>query len=182
MNREQALAILNKYIPIIFCLSLIVFLVGCNSEIEDQEIVTEEVEASNFILEVTTTTVIENGQTLKVKGTLKYVGDETIELFHGGPIIRFSFTGSNEHRSYEDMGHTTQLETGQIMEVEDEFKVSEVGKHNLIARTTILEVDGEPIAGKGNEEYIKSDMSEQIIELEKSKITLKPIMIEVREE
>ena len=80
------------------------------------------------------------------------------------------------------MGHTTQLETGQIMEVEDEFKVSEVGKHNLIARTTILEVDGEPIAGKGNEEYIKSDMSEQIIELEKSKITLKPIMIEVREE
>ncbi len=170
------------YLRLIFCLSLFVFLVGCNNEMRDQQLVTEEVEASNFILEVTTPTVIENGQTLKVKGTLKYVGDETIKLFHGGPIIRFSFTGSNENRSYRDMGYTTQLETGQIMKVEDEFKVSEVGKHSLKARTTTLEVNGELIAGIGNEEYIKSDMSERIIKLEKSKITLKPIMIEVKEE
>lgn len=164
--------------------SIFVFsiLVGCNNKMGDQQLVTEEVEASNFILEVTAPTVIENGQILKVKGTLKYVGDETIKLFHGEPIIHFSFTGSNENRSYTDMGYTTQLETGQIIEVEDEFKVSEVGKHSLIARTTILEVDGELIEGTGNEEYIKSDMSERIIELEKSKITLKPIMIEVRKE
>lgn len=156
-------------------------LVGWNNEMGDQQLVTEKVEASNFILEVTAPTVIKNGQILKVKGTLKYVGDETIKLLHGGPIIRFSFTGSNKNRYFIDLGYTTQLKTGQIIEVEDEFKVSEVGKNSLIARTTVLEVDGELIAGIGNEEYIKSDMSERIIELEKSRITLKPIMIEVRE-
>ena len=167
------------YLRLIFCLSLFVFLVSCNNEIRVQRLVTEKVEAANFILEVTTPTVIENGQTLKVKGTLKYVGDKTIKLFHGEPIIRFSFNSSNENRSYTDMGYTTQLETGQIIEVEDEFKVSEVGKHSLIARTTTLEVNGELITGIGNEEYIKSDMNERIIKLEKSKITIKPIRIEV---
>ena len=70
------------YLRLIFCLSLFVFLVGCNNEMGDQQLVTEEVEASNFILEVTAPTVIENGQALRVKGTLKYVGDETIKLFH----------------------------------------------------------------------------------------------------
>lgn len=83
------------YFRLMFYLLLFVFLVSCNSNVEeDQQIVTEKVEVSDFILEVTTTTIIQIGQILKVKGTLTYVGEETVNLFHGSPVIRFSFTGS----------------------------------------------------------------------------------------
>jgi hypothetical protein len=68
--------------------------------VEAANVVTQSVEASDFVLEVTTPTVIRNGGTLKVKGILKYIGDETVEFSYGVPIIRFSFTGSKESRAW----------------------------------------------------------------------------------
>jgi hypothetical protein len=162
------------------CLLIFVFIVGCNKEMQDPQVVTESVETSDFVLEVTTPTVIEDGKTLKVKGTLKYIGDKTVNLFHGGPIIRFSFTGSNETREYNDKGYSTELKPGQMIEVEDEFKVTKAGKHQLLARTTALQVDGKPIEGEGNEKFIKENMNERILELENSKLTLNPIEIHVK--
>jgi uncharacterized lipoprotein NlpE involved in copper resistance len=170
-----------KKISIVFILMLLSFgLLGCNNEVNNPEVITERVEASDFVLEVTTPTVVEEGNILKVKGTLTYIGDKTINLFHGGPIIRFTFTGSNETRAYEDRGYITELKTGQTIEIEDEFQASKTGRQSLVARTTLLKVNGELIEGIGNEKYIKENKNERILELKKSKITLEPIEIVVK--
>lgn len=151
-----------------------------NSKSVVHKVVTKKIEASEFVLEITTPTVVENGDTLKVKAALTYTGDRTINLSHGGPIIRFTFTGSDETYVYEALGYVTELKPGQTIEVEDELQVSKTGKQNLSARTTILEVNGVPIEGVGNEKYIKEYMNERDIELEKSKITLEPIEVLVK--
>jgi hypothetical protein len=148
-------------------------------KVEAANIVTQSVEASDFVLEVTTPTVIRNGGTLKVKGILKYIGDETVKFSHGGPIIRFSFTGSNESRDYKDLGYVTEIKTGQTFEVEDEFKVSKTGKQELMVRTTTLLVNDALIEGVGNETYLKENMVGQILELEKSTLSMHPIKIKV---
>lgn len=169
MNRRVAL-----------CLFLFIFLVGCNKEIQDSEAITESVEASDFILKVTTPTVMENGETLNVKGMLKYTGDKAVRVFHGEPIIRYSFSGSEEGRMYEDKGFYTTFKPGQTIEINEYFTVTKTGKHKLSTRTTSLEVNGKSIEGVGNEKYIKGNMNERIIELEKSKLTINPIEIQVK--
>ncbi|RSL35091.1 hypothetical protein D7Z54_00515 [Salibacterium salarium] len=148
------------------------------SEVQNPKVVTERIEASEFVLEITTPTVVENGNTLKVKGTLTYIGDKTINLYHGRPIIRFTF--SDEIYEYEDQGFSTELKTGQTIEVENEFQVSKTGKQNLTARTTMLQVNGELIEGIGNEKYIKENMTERAAEIEKSKIALEPFEVLVK--
>lgn len=143
-------------------------------------VVTQSVEASDFVLEVTTSTVIRKGWTLKVKGILKYIGDENVKLSHGGPIIRFSFTGSNESRAYKDLGYVTKLEPGQTFKVEDEFKVTKTGKHKLTVRTTTLEVNRALIEGVGNERYLNENKVGHNLELEKSRLSMHPIEIQVK--
>jgi hypothetical protein len=142
-------------------------------------VVTQSVEASDFVLEVTTPTVIRNGETLKVKGILKYIGDENVKFSHGGPIIRFSFTGSNESRAYKDMGYVTELKPGQTFTVEDEFKVTKTGKQKLTVRTTTLDVNDALIEGVGNEMYLKENMVGHNLEIEKSRLSMHPIEIQV---
>ncbi|MEC1759798.1 hypothetical protein [Schinkia azotoformans] len=164
---------------LLFFITLFVLIVGCANKIEDGSVLTERTEASDFVLEISTPTVAKVGQMLKVKGKLTYVGDKPIELYHGEPIIRFSFTGTDIDYAYTDGGYRTQVKKGQTFEVGSEFKVTEFGKQSLIARTTLIEVDGKVIKGIGNEKYIKNDMSESNKELEDSKITLAPIVIEV---
>lgn len=105
---------------------------GCSSTEKNEEIVTQSVVASDFVLEVTTPTSIVTGEALKVKGTLKYTGIQPVEVSHGKPIIRFFFSGSNEERNYTDMAYLTEFKSGQIVEVEDEFIVTKKGKQNLL--------------------------------------------------
>jgi len=143
-------------------------------------VVTKSVEASDFVLEVTTPTVIRNGGTLKVKGILKYIGNETVKFSHGGPIIRFSFTGSNESRAYKDMGYVTKLIPGQMFKVEDEFKVTKTGKQKLTVRTTTLDVNDALIEGVGNETYLIEKMVGLNLEFEKSRLSMYPIEIQVK--
>ncbi|OMF59944.1 hypothetical protein BK141_24100 [Paenibacillus sp. FSL R5-0765] len=109
---------------------------GCSSTDKNEDNVTERVVATDFILEVTTPTVLSTGETLKVKGTLKYTGIKPVEVTHGKPIIRFSFSGSNEQRNYADVGYVTEFKLGQVVEVEDEFIVTKKGKQNLIVDMT----------------------------------------------
>ncbi|WP_307542933.1 hypothetical protein [Paenibacillus sp. W4I10] len=59
-----------------------------------------------------------------------------VEVSHGKPIIRFSFSGSNEERNYTDVGYVTEFKSGQVVEVEDEFMVTKKGKQNLIVDMT----------------------------------------------
>lgn len=68
---------------------------GCSSTEKNEETVTQSVVASDFVLEVTTSTNIVTGEAIKVKGTLKYTGIQPVEVSHGKPIIRFYFSGSH---------------------------------------------------------------------------------------
>ncbi|MBD8839137.1 MULTISPECIES: hypothetical protein [Paenibacillus] len=129
---------MNKMSNSILMLVSVVFamLSGCSSTEKIEDKVTERVVASDFVLEVTTPTVIGTGETMKVKGTLKYTGIKPVEVTHGKPIIRFSFSGSNEERNYTDVGYVTEFISGQVVEVEDEFMVTKKGKQNLIVDMT----------------------------------------------
>lgn len=109
---------------------------GCSSKEKNEDMITERVVTSDFIFEVTTPTVLGTGEALKVKGTLKYTGIKPVEVSHGKPIIRFSFSGSNEQRNYADVGYVTEFKSGQVVEVEDEFIVTKKGKQNLIVDMT----------------------------------------------
>jgi len=104
---------------------------GCSPKEKNEDTITERVVTSDFVIEVTTPTVLSTGETLKVKGTLKYTGIKPVEVSHGEPIIRFSFSGSNEERNYTDVGYVTEFKSGQVIEVEDEFRVTKKGKQNL---------------------------------------------------
>ncbi|OAB47208.1 hypothetical protein [Paenibacillus antarcticus] len=146
---------------------------------EARNMVTRSVKASDFVLEVTTPTVIKYGGTLQVKGVLKYIGNETIKFSHGGPIIRFSFTGSNESCAYKDIGYVTELVPGQMFEVVDEFKVIKTGKQKLTVRTTTLDVNDALIEGVGNETYLTEKMVGRNLEFEKSRLSMFPIEIRV---
>lgn len=103
---------------------------------KNEDTITERVVTSDFILEVTTPTVLSMGETIKVKGTLKYTGIKPVEVTHGKPIIRFFFSGSDEERNYTDVGYVTEFKSGQVVEVEDEFMVTKKGKQNLIVDMT----------------------------------------------
>lgn len=109
---------------------------GCSSKEKNEDMITERVVTSDFIFEVTTPTVLGTGEALKVKGTLKYTGIKPVEVTHGKPIIRFSFSGSNEQRNYADVGYYTEFKSGQVVEVEDEFIVTKKGKQNLFVDVT----------------------------------------------
>ncbi|SDL53036.1 hypothetical protein SAMN05428961_105382 [Paenibacillus sp. OK060] len=111
---------------------------GCSSTEKNEETVTQSVVASDFVLEVTTPTIIVTGEAIKVKGTLKYTGIQPGEVSHGEPIIRFYFSGSNEERNYKDMAYLTEFKSGQLVEVEDEFIVTKKGKQNLL-----VNIDGD---------------------------------------
>lgn len=111
---------------------------GCSLTEKNEEIVTQSVVASDFVLEVTTPTNIVTGEAIKVKGTLKYTGIQPVEVFHGKPIIRFYFSGSNEERNYKDMAYLTEFKSGQLVEVEDEFIVTKKGEQNLL-----VNIDGD---------------------------------------
>ncbi|MFX3646787.1 MAG: hypothetical protein ACE3K2_16765 [Paenibacillus sp.] len=119
---------------LVFVVSII--FAGCSSKEKNEDIVTERVTASDFVLEVTTSPVLSTGETMKVKGTLKYTGITPIEVTHGRPIIRFFFSGSDEERNYTDVGYVTEFKSGQVVEVEDEFKVTQKGKQNLYVDMT----------------------------------------------
>lgn len=129
---------MNKMSNNILMLVSVVFamLSGCSSTEKLEDTVTERVVASDFVLEVTTPTVIGTGETMKVKGTLTYTGIKPVEVTHGKPIIRFFFSGSDEERNYTDVGYVTEFKSGQVVEVEDEFMVTKKGKQNLIVDMT----------------------------------------------
>ncbi|KAA8748131.1 hypothetical protein [Paenibacillus sp. UASWS1643] len=129
---------MNKMSNNILMLVSVVFamLSGCSSTEKLEDTVTERVVASDFVLEVTTPTVIGTGETTKVKGTLTYTGIKPVEVTHGKPIIRFFFSGSDEERNYTDVGYVTEFKSGQVVEVEDEFLVSKKGAQNLYVDMT----------------------------------------------
>ncbi|MEK3919460.1 hypothetical protein [Paenibacillus sp. FSL K6-2393] len=124
----------NNILMLVLAVSMTI--AGCSSTEKNDDNVTERVVASDFILEVTTPTVLSMGETIKVKGTLKYTGIKPVEVTHGKPIIRFFFSGSDEERNYTDVGYVTEFKSGQVVEVEDEFIVTQKGKQNLIVDMT----------------------------------------------
>lgn len=118
------------YIVILVIVISTVF-AGCSSTDKTEHTITQRIEVSDFVLEVTTSTVIATGDGLKVKGTLTYTGVKPIKVTHGEPILRFYFSGSNEERNYTDKGYLTEFKSGQIVKIEDEFIATKKGKHDL---------------------------------------------------
>ncbi|WP_413407655.1 hypothetical protein [Paenibacillus amylolyticus] len=124
----------NSILMLVLALSMI--FAGCSPKEKNEDTITERIVTSDFVLEVTTPTVLGTGETMKVKGTLKYRGMKPVEVSHGKPIIRFFFSGSDEQRNYGDVGYVTEFKSGQVVEVEDEFIVTKKGKQNLIVDMT----------------------------------------------
>ncbi|NEU62328.1 hypothetical protein [Paenibacillus sp. ALJ109b] len=85
---------MNSWILMLVLVVSMIF-AGCSSTEKNEDTVTQSVVASDFVLEVTTPTIIVTGEAIKVKGTLKYTGIKSIEVSHGELIIRFFFSGSH---------------------------------------------------------------------------------------
>ncbi|SIS59473.1 hypothetical protein SAMN05421687_11059 [Salimicrobium flavidum] len=79
----------------------------------------------------------------------------------------------------EDIQLTTNLAPKQSLHYEATFTISKKGTYNLIARTSSLEINGQMIDGKGNKDYIEEDMSKTFKKLEKAKLSLDSMKIEV---
>ena len=151
----------------------------------------EKVRTADFILSVEAPEEVEAGGIFTLKGTLEYIGEGDIRLYHGVPVIRFAIFDEDgkfvddlrDHpRVYIDIGVTTPLEPGQKMKVEDTWKIDYPGQYELTAKTTIL-ANKDPweelFEGKNYERFIRDDMSERVKELTKSKIATDPIEITV---
>lgn len=65
------------------------------------------------------------------------------------------------------------------MDVEKEFKATELGEHNLLVITNISDINGIRIEGIGSSSYIEDDLG-RTIKISNEFIHLKPILIEVR--
>jgi hypothetical protein len=151
----------------------------------------EKVGTADFILSVEAPEEVKAGEVFTLKGTLEYIGEGEIRLYHGIPVIRFSIFDEDREfvddlrdypRAYLAIGLITPLEPGQKMKVEDTWKIDHPGQYELIAETTILANEDpweELFEGKNYERFIRDDMSERVKELTKSKIATDPIEITV---
>jgi hypothetical protein len=81
----------------------------------------EKVRTADFILSVEAPEEVEAGGIFTLKGTLEYIGEGDIRLYHGVPVIRFAIFDEDgkfvddlrDHpRVYIDIGVTTPLEAG----------------------------------------------------------------------
>ena len=152
----------------------------------------EVVRTSDFILSVEVPEEIRAGEVFTLRGTLEYIGEENIRLFHGHPVIRFYIVDGNgqyvsndlfDHlRGYTCEGVWTRLGCGQRMKVEDAWKIDHPGEYELIAATTALANEcpwEELFEGKNYERFLRDDMTERVKELTRSKIATAPIEITV---
>ncbi|MBE0430578.1 MAG: hypothetical protein IBX67_01995 [Dehalococcoidia bacterium] len=155
-------------------------------------VLVEEVRTSDFILSVEVPEEIRAGEVFTLRGTLEYIGEEDIRLFHGLPVIRFYMVDRDGKYAANDfLGHPrgylgiallTPLETGQKMQVEDTWRIDYPGEYELIAATTLLANEcpwEELFEGKNYERFIRDDMTERVKELRRSKIVTAPIEITV---
>lgn len=126
---------------ILICL----IIMGCDSNNDQDQLVTTTVSADDFELNVTTPSKLAVGETLQVKGMLTYTGEQPLRMTHGEPIVRFYFTGSSESRAYHDIGYSTEFLKGHTVEVEDEFLVTEEGKQQVIVQVSQELLSVEPI-------------------------------------
>ena len=152
----------------------------------------EEVRTSDFILSVQVPEEVKAGEIFTLRGTLEYIGDEDIRLFHGNPVIRFFVVDDDGKyvandlfdypRVYTLEGVWTRLGSGQEMRVEDTWKIDHPGQYELIAATTLLANEcpwEELFEGKNYERFIRDDMTERVKELRRSRIATAPIEITV---
>ncbi len=181
-----------------------VFLAGGNEKTADQNeksagqtepldaAFVEEVRTSDFILSVEVPEEMRAGEIFTLRGTLEYIGDEDIRLFHGNPVIRFFVVDDDgkyvandffDHlRGYTLEGVWTRLGSGQRMKVEDTWKIDHPGQYELIAATTLLANEcpwEELFEGKNYERFLRDVMSGRVRELTRSRIATGPIEITV---
>ncbi len=190
MNVKNRIIKSREGLMVTIWLCICLLLVGCSNgpgsasngtQDEETDSKKSSIEASGFVLEVNVPTVIEEGELIHVKATLKYNGKEEIELYHGEPIIRLSYSGEPGEKEYNDLGKQSTLQSGDKIVIKENFKAMKPGNYKLFASTTILKVGGEYIEGKGNEHAIKDDMNEIAKKATQSLLKLDPMEIEVRE-
>ncbi|GEM_PF-3937032 len=152
----------------------------------------EEVRTSDFILSVEVPEEIRAGEVFTLRGTLEYIGEGDIRLFHGVPVVRFYIVdGDGKHvandlfahpRAYLSIAVITPLEPGQTMKVEDAWRIDHPCEYELIAATTLLANEcpwEELFEGKNYERFLRDDMTERVKELRRSRIATGPIEITV---
>ncbi len=155
-------------------------------------VLVEEVRTADFILSVEVPEQIRAGEVFTLRGTLEYIGEEDIRLFHGHPVIRFYIVDGNGQyvsndlfahpRGYTCEGVWTRLGSGQRMKAQDTWKIDHPGEYEIIAATTVL-ANNDPweelFEGKNYERFLRGDMTERVKELTRSKIATAPIEITV---
>ncbi|SFP68854.1 hypothetical protein [Salibacterium halotolerans] len=161
------------------CMGLLI--AGCSNETENiQERKTSSVEASDFSLEVSAPATVEAGESMQVQAVLTYRGNEDIDLYHGEPIVRMSYSGEEGANEYNDIGIQSTLQPGGKMKAKKTFDVKKSGTQHVSASTTSLKVDGEYIEGKGKEEAVTDDMGEIPKNAAQSELVVDPIEIETK--
>ncbi|MFZ4453114.1 hypothetical protein [Salibacterium aidingense] len=171
----------------IFCIALL--LAACSAETEpasdsdpsgETNRKTSRIEASGFSLKVNAPTVVEAGELIQVEAVLTHNGEEAVDLYHGDPIIRLSYSGDKGIKEYNDIGRVSTLPPGDKKVVKETFKTKKPGAEKVSATTTSLKVDGEYIEGKGNEKAVTDDMGEISKNAAQSKLRVDPIETEAR--
>jgi len=155
----------------------------------------EQVRTSDFFLSVEVPEEIRAGEVFTLRGTLQYIGEEDMRLFHGHPVVRFFVVDDDgkyvandlfDHiRGFTLEGVLTPVAPGHKMKVEDTWKIDHPGEYELIAVTTVLanewpwEESFGLFEGKNYERFLRDGMTERVKELTRSKIATAPLEITV---
>lgn len=155
----------------------LLFLAGCELQNKLSEPVVESIESEHFRLKVEVPSVLlEEGDKLKVSGSLTYLGDEPIELVHGNPPILLSLAGQGG--GTEDIAIATEMAPGDSITIDTAFTLLDTGIYSLQTETTTLKMDGEFIEGAGVESSKSPEPRFQ--ESFESRLSLEPIEITVK--
>ncbi len=137
-----------KYFIVIFILLVSTLFVSCsNQETINSELVSDKVEKANFIFTISSPSTVKVGEVFTIEGLLKYVGEGNLDIFHGGPIIRFSIFDKNRNEidkiHYNDEGFNTDLTPNETINVKREFSLQKPGEYQVVAKTEIIRVNGQ---------------------------------------
>lgn len=160
------------------CLAVLLFsMAGCVQQNKLPEPIVESIESELFMLKVEVPSAsLDKGDTLKVSGTLTYLGDDPIELVHANPPILLSVAGQGG--GTEDIAITTAMVHGGVIKIDASFTLPDPGTYSVKTETTTLKVNGEFIKGAGYENLKAPEPRFQ--ESFESKLSLKPIGITVK--
>lgn len=184
----------NKIILLLLvCLICLIFLSSCSAPnpnpIENYlennvDVQLSEIEADRFKLSVVSPKIVKPGEEIEIKGWLTYTGKRRITLAHDNLVVQFQIIDPKGEVFHGDSFFTNQPETklrsNQSLDRTLTITFEDAGDYILKAETSSLFVNGELIDGVNN--YFIEDQftTDRIRELEQSRLTIEPMVIQVK--